>query len=68
MATGGHESERHRRQIADRRAELAQSLASARGALRENTGGRLLGSWTGPLLAAGLGLVAAVSIRRFLRR
>lgn len=67
MAANG-EVERYRQQIVDRRTELVQSLASARGVLRENTGGRLLGSWTVPLVAAGLGLVTAVSLRRFLRR
>jgi hypothetical protein len=63
-----HEAEHHRRQIANHRAELVDALAAARGAVREGTGGRLVGRFTIPLLAAGLGLVAALGIRRFLRR
>jgi hypothetical protein len=56
------------RQIAVRRAGLATAFAEARGALRNDTGWRSLAGWTGPLLAAGLGLVAAAAVRRFLRR
>jgi hypothetical protein len=56
------------REIAARRAGLTASLAEARGALRHDTGWRSVAGWTGPLLAAGLGLVSALAIRRFLRR
>ena len=60
------EIERREREIAHRRSRLVDSLATARVTLREASRGRLLGAWTVPLLAAGLGLVAAMGIRRYL--
>ena len=62
------EVERSEREIAHRRSQLVESLEAARVTLREASSGRLLGAWTVPLLAAGLGLVAAMGIRRYLRR
>ena len=56
------------REIAHSRSELAASLAEARGVVREIAGLRNVAGFTKPLLAAGLGLVAAMAIRRFFAR
>ncbi|HUP21661.1 MAG TPA: hypothetical protein VNB06_01825 [Thermoanaerobaculia bacterium] len=60
-------AEERDRNVAARRTGLVSALAEARGALREVTGGRARSGWTGPILAAGIGLVAAMAVRRFLR-
>jgi hypothetical protein len=56
------------RNIAASRSDLVSALDEAKGALREITGRRSLAGWTAPLVAAGLGLVAAIAIRRFVGR
>ena len=46
------------------RERLAAAVRGARSALREDSGGLFGNAWTVPLIAAGLGLVAALGLRR----
>jgi hypothetical protein len=67
--TGSEAARDADRLIREGRAGLVGALEQARGALGEGAGlRRRVTGWTVPLVAAGVGLIAAVAIRRYFRR